>query len=319
MTSAVQIEDARLAPLIVPDARPQRLWFGGEWVEGPVYVPAEDCVYWSDIPNDRVLRFSEADGASVALQPAGYANGHTLDREGRIIRCEHGRRRVSRVEHDGTLTTIADSYAGGRLNSPNDVVVKSDGTIWFSDPPYGIVSDREGHKADSEQAGCFVFRCDPRDGALSVVSDAFEDPNGLAFSPDESILYVSDTSRARRAGGRHHLFACDLLGDGTRLGEPRAFAVCEPGLFDGFRVDGDGNLWTSAGESVAIYAPDGVRLGRIPLPEVVSNCTFGGAAGTTLFITATSALYALQTRARPRGPATAAARSSATPGAGSPR
>lgn len=311
MTSAVEIEDPRLAPLIGPDARLRRLWSGGEWVEGPVYVPAEDCVYWSDIPNDRVMRFSEADGASVALQPAGYANGHTLDREGRIIRCEHGRRRVSRVEPDGTLTTIADRYAGGRLNSPNDVVVKSDGTIWFSDPPYGIVSDREGHKADSEQAGCFVFRCDPRDGALTVVSDAFEDPNGLAFSPDESILYVSDTSAARHQNGRHHLFACDVVDGGTRLGPPRPFAVCEPGVFDGLRVDVAGNLWTSADDSVEIYAPDGARLGRIPLPEVASNCTFGGPSGTALFITATSSLYMLAV-------ATTDARS-AGPAAGSPR
>ncbi|HLI60024.1 MAG TPA: SMP-30/gluconolactonase/LRE family protein [Solirubrobacteraceae bacterium] len=314
----VEIEDPRLEALIDPDARPRRLWTGGEWVEGPVYVPAEDCVYWSDIPNDRVLRFSESDGASVALHPAGYANGHTLDREGRIVRCEHGRRRVSRVEPDGTLTTIADRYAGGRLNSPNDVVVKSDGTIWFSDPPYGIVSDREGHRADSEQAGCFVFRCDPRDGALAVVSDAFEDPNGLAFSPDESILYVSDTSSARHQPGRHHLFACDVLNGGTRLAPPRPFAVCGHGVFDGFRVDRDGNLWTSAGESVEIYAPDGARLGRIALPEVVSKCTFGGRDGTTLFITATSSLYALVTRTRSAVP-TGAGTGSTEPGAGSPR
>jgi gluconolactonase len=198
---------------------------------------------------------------------------------------------VSRVEHDGSLRTIADRYAGGRLNSPNDVVVGSDGAIWFTDPPYGIVSDHEGHKADSEQAGCFVFRCDP-DGTLALVSDALQDPNGLAFSPDESILYVSDTSADRQEGGRHHLFAFDVVG-GTRLENGRVFAVCDPGLFDGFRVDVDGNVWTSAYESVEIYAPDGVRLGRIPMPEVVSNCTFGGPSGRTLFITATRSLYAL--------------------------
>ncbi len=288
----VEVEDSRLEGLIVPDEHVRRLWTGGEWTEGPVYVPAEDCVYWSDIPNDRVLRWSEADGAGVALHPAGYANGHTLDHQGRIVRCEHGGRRVSRVERDGSLRTLADRYAGGRLNSPNDVVVKSDGAIWFTDPPYGIISDHEGHKADSEQAGCFVFRCDPADGALTLVSDALQDPNGLAFSPDESILYVSDTSADRHEGGRHHLFAFDVVG-GTRLENERVFAVCDPGLFDGFRVDVDGNLWTSAGESVEIYAPDGVRLGRIPMPEVVSNCTFGGPAGTTLFITATRSLYAL--------------------------
>jgi gluconolactonase len=289
----VEIEDPRLAGLIDPDAQLRRLWTGAVWTEGPVYVPAEDCVYWSDIPNDRVLRWSESDGASVALHPAGYSNGHTLDHEGRIVRCEHGGRRVSRVEPDGSLTTVADRYAGGRLNSPNDVVVKSDGTIWFTDPPYGIISDHEGHKADSEQAGCFVFRHDPRDGSLTVVCDALQDPNGLAFSPDESILYVSDTSADRNEGGNHHLFAFDVAADGTRLGGQHVFAVCDPGLFDGFRVDVDGNVWTSAHESVAIYAPDSTRLGRIPLPEVVSNCTFGGASGTTLFITATASLYAL--------------------------
>jgi gluconolactonase len=306
----VEIEDPRLKPLIDPEARPRRLWTGGEWTEGPVYVPVEDCVYWSDIPNDRVLRWSESDGASVALHPAGYSNGHSLDHEGRIIRCEHGGRRVSRVEHDGTLRTIADRYAGGRLNSPNDVVVKSDGTIWFTDPPYGIVSDREGHRADSEQAGCFVFRWDPADDSLAVVSDAFEDPNGLAFSPDESVLYVSDTSGDRHEGGRHHMYALDVV-DGARLEHVRVFAVCDPGLFDGFRVDVDGNVWTSAGESVEIYAPDGVRLGRIPMPEVVSNCTFGGPSGTTLFMTVTSSLYALTV-------ATTGA-TFAPPGAGSPR
>jgi gluconolactonase len=306
----VEIHDARLAPLIDPAAQLRRLWTGGEWTEGPVYVPAEDCVYWSDIPNDRVLRFSESEGASVALHPAGYSNGHTLDREGRIVRCEHGNRRVSRVEPDGTLTTIADRYAGGRLNSPNDVVVKSDSTIWFTDPPYGIVSDREGHKADSEQAGCFVFRYDPADGSLSVVSDALQDPNGLAFSPDESTLYVSDTAADRYEGGNHHLFAFDVI-DGLRLQNLRTFAVCDPGLFDGFRIDVEGNLWTSAHESVEVYAPDGVRIGRIPLPEVVSNCTFGGPSGTTLFITATRSLYALTV-------ATTGA-SFVPPGAGSPR
>jgi gluconolactonase len=307
----VEIEDPRLEPLIDLEAPLRRLWTGGEWTEGPVYVPAEDCVYWSDIPNDRVLRWSESDGASVALHPAGYANGHTLDREGRIVRCEHGGRRVSRVEHDGSLRTIADRYAAGRLNSPNDVVVRSDGTIWFTDPPYGIVSDREGHKAESEQAGCFVFRCDPADGTLVPVSDGLEDPNGLAFSPDESILYVSDTSAARREGGRHHLFAFDVVAGGTRLANQRVFAVCDPGLFDGFRVDVGGNVWTSAGESVVIYASDGTRLGRIPLPEEVSNCTFGGPSGTTLFMTVTSSLYALTV-------ATTGA-TFVPPGAGSPR
>jgi gluconolactonase len=307
----VEIEDPRLAPLVDPAAELRRLWTGGEWTEGPVYVPAEDCVYWSDIPNDRVLRWSEPDGASVALHPAGYSNGHTLDQEGRIVRCEHGGRRVSRAEHGGTLTTIADRYAGGRLNSPNDVVVKSDATIWFTDPPYGIVSDREGHKADSEQAGCFVFRFDSADGSLTVVSDALQDPNGLAFSPDESILYVSDTSADRIDGGNHHLFAFDVVDDGTRLERRRVFAVCDPGLFDGFRVDVDGNVWTSASESVEIYGADGVRLGRIPVPEVVSNCTFGGPSGTTLFITATRSLYALTV-------ATTGA-TFVPPGAGSPR
>ncbi|HTU31544.1 MAG TPA: SMP-30/gluconolactonase/LRE family protein [Solirubrobacteraceae bacterium] len=306
----VEIDDPRLAPLIDAAAQLRRLWTGGEWTEGPVYVPAEECVYWSDIPNDRVLRWSETDGAAVALHPAGYPNGHTLDHEGRIVRCEHGGRRVSRVEPDGSLTTVADRYAGGRLNSPNDVVVKSDGTIWFTDPPYGIVSDHEGHKADSEQAGCFVFRYDPGDDSLAVVSDALQDPNGLAFSPDETILYVSDTSRDRIEGGNHHLFAFDVTG-GTRLENLRTFAVCDPGLFDGFRVDVEGNVWTSEYESVTIYAPDGGRLGRIPVPEVVSNCTFGGPSGTTLFITATASLYALTV-------ATTGA-TFVPPGAGSPR
>jgi gluconolactonase len=202
--------------------------------------------------------------------------------------------RISRTEHDGSVTVIVDRHAGGRLNSPNDIVVKSDATIWFTDPPYGIVSDGEGHRAESEQTGNHVFRFDPADGSLRIATDVIEEPNGLAFSPDEAILYVSDTSAAMREGtGNHHVVAFDVR-DGEQLVDPRVFAVMKSGLPDGFRVDRGGNLFSSSADGIHVIAPDATPLGRIPVPEVVSNCAFGGRAGTTLFITASTSLYAIE-------------------------
>src|SRR3954454_13054379 len=268
-----------------------RLWTGGEWLEGPVCLPDGDVLF-SDIPNDRVLRWSPDGGVRVELQPCGHANGHTLDREGRLVRCEHGRRRVSRVEADGTVHGLVDRYDGKRLNSPNDVVVRSDGTIWFTDPPYGILSDREGHKADSELGEHYVFRLDPATGELTIVTDAVEDPNGLAFSPDETILYVSDTSGARLGdAGNPHIVAFDVAGS-ARLERARVFAVIEPGLADGFRVDPDGNLYSSSAAGLIVYAPQGEELGRTPVPEVPSTCVFD-ATGARLYVTASSSLYAV--------------------------
>ena len=291
------VRDARFERLVPVGAELVALAGGTVWAEGPVYLPDEDALVWSDIPNDRVLRWSGTDGSVRDLyRPADFANGHTLDHDGTILACEQGPRRIARYERDGSRTTVVDRYQGRRLNSPNDIVVASDGAIWFSDPPYGIASDREGHKAESELGGCFVFRFDRTNGELALMTDAMVDPNGLAFSPDERTLYVSDTSQARFDDGNHHILAFDVIDGvgGRRLGEPRLFAVIEPGLADGFRVDAEGNVWTSAGDGIHVLDPDGTELGRILMPEPVGNCTFGGRDGRRLFIVATSTLWSIE-------------------------
>jgi gluconolactonase len=257
-----------------------------------VYIPDEDAVLWSDVRSNAVRRWSDADGDSIVFQPSDFANGHTLDHDGTVLACEHGRRRVSRYERDGTRSTVVDRFGAGRLNSPNDIVVASDGAIWFTDPPYGILDDSEGYKADSEQDGCFVYRVDRASGEVTVASRDLVHPNGLAFSPDESVMYVSDTSIARPGGENHHMLAFDVA-QGRRLENPRVFCVMEPGVSDGFRVDVDGNVWTSAGDGIHVLDADGVELGRIILPEEASNCQFGGPDGRRLFVTATSTLWSL--------------------------
>jgi gluconolactonase len=284
--------DDRFERLVPAEARIEALAGGAVWAEGPVYLPDEDAVVWSDVRSDRVRRWSATDGDRDLYAPGDFANGHTLDHDGRIVACEHGRRRVARYEADGTRTTIVDRYQGHRLNSPNDVIVASDGAIWFTDPPYGILDDSEGHRADSELAGCFIFRLDRATGELAIASDEMEHPNGLALSPDESTLYVSDTSAARIEGGNHHIVAFDVV-DGRRLTNARTFVVMEPGFADGMRVDVDGNLWTSAGDGIHVLDASAVELGRILLPETASNCVFGGRDGQRLFITATSTLWSV--------------------------
>jgi gluconolactonase len=224
-----------------------------------------------------------------------FTNGHVREADGALLHCSHGQRALVRTRFDAGGHVIGDEivvdrWQGRRFNSPNDVVVKRDGTIWFTDPPYGIVSDYEGHKAESEIGRCYVFRFDPASGALRIVSDFLEDPNGLAFSPDESVLYVSDTSAARHHGGNHHIVAFDVIA-GQDLANPRVFAVIEPGLADGFRVDIHGFVYTSSEDSVQVYHADGTRIGRIPVPEKVGNVVFGGAAGNELYVCASSSLY----------------------------
>jgi gluconolactonase len=285
--------DDRFERLVPGGARVERLAGGAIWAEGPVYVAEEDAVIWSDVRSDRVHRWTEAGGDGTLYAPGDFANGHTLDRDGRILACEHGLRRVARYERDGSRTTVVDRYQGHRLNSPNDLIVASDGAVWFTDPPYGILDDSEGYRADSELAGCFVFRFDRASGELSIMSDAMEHPNGLAFSPDESVLYVSDTSAARIPGGNHHILAFDVLDGGRRLANPRTFVEMEPGFADGLRVDVEGNIWTSAGDGIHVLDSDGIALGRILLPEAASNCVFGGRDGRRLFVTATSTLWSI--------------------------
>ncbi|MYY86992.1 MULTISPECIES: SMP-30/gluconolactonase/LRE family protein [unclassified Streptomyces] len=271
------------------DDRLERLYGGCRWAEGPLYLPAWRQLVWSDIPNDRLLRWDESTGAvSVFRSPAGHVNGNTLDREGRLISCEQGNRRVTRTEPDGRITVLAERYEGKRLNSPNDAVVRSDGSVWFSDPDFGITSDYEGHRAEPEIDGLNVYRIDPSTGEVRLVADGFGAPNGLVFSPDERQLYVSDTR-----GGCIRVF--DVREDGT-LSDGKVFAEAKDDVsrFDNIRFDDGGRLWAAAIEGgVHCYDPDGTLIGRLRVPEPVSNITFGGPKNNRLFITATSSLYSL--------------------------
>lgn len=287
-----EIHDARFRRLIQPNASLQKLFGGLLWAEGPVWFADGGYFVCSDIPNDRLMRWVDGLGATVLRQPSNFTNGNYRDHRGRLLSCEHGGRRVTRTEPDGCVTVLVDSYRGRRLNSPNDLVVKSDGTIWFTDPPYGILSDYEGHKAEQELDGCYVFRFDPQDGRLNVVADDFVKPNGLAFSVDERVLYVADSGRSHDPDAPHHVRALPVSDDG-RLGAGTVFAVIEPGVPDGLRVDIEGNVWISAGDGVHCYAADGTLLGRIKVPETVANLTFGGPRRNRLFITATTSVYAI--------------------------
>jgi gluconolactonase len=265
----------------------KKLAEGFDWAEGPVWFGDLGCLLFSDIPNNRIMRWSE-DGLTVFRQPSNYSNGHTRDRQGRLVSCEHGTRRVTRTEWDGSLTVIADGYRGKRLNSPNDVVVARDGAIWFSDPHYGIASDYEGFRGEQELP-CSVYRVDPSGKIEAVITD-MACPNGLAFSPDESLLYVADTGRAFHSDPQHVL-VFDMASGRPKGG--RLFHKIDRGCADGVRVDRDGNLWSSAGDGVHCIHPDGHLMGKILVPEIVSNICFGGRAKHRLFITATTGLYSL--------------------------
>ena len=265
----------------------ERLYTGGRWTEGPAYFPAGRYLVFSDIPNDRMLRFDELTGAiGVFRAPAGYSNGNTVDRQGRLVTCEHGHRRVTRTEHDGTVTVLTDRYEGNRLNSPNDLVERSDRSIWFTDPSYGIDSDYEGHKAVSEIGACNVYRIDPSTGETTVVADDFVRPNGLAFSADERHLYIVDTRQK-------HIRRFDVE-DEVRLTGGDVFATCDAGSFDGVRLDDAGRIWAAAHDGLHCFDPDGTLLGKLHIPEIVSNLTFGGPKRNDLFITATSSLYSVR-------------------------
>ncbi len=264
-----------------------QLWTGGRWTEGPAYFPAGRYLTFSDIPNDRMLRFDETTGAvGVFREPANYTNGHTVDRAGRLVSCEQGTRRITRTEHDGSITVLADRYDGKRFNSPNDIVEHSDGSLWFTDPSYGIDSDYEGFRAPNEIGGCHVYRLDPATGEVRVVADDFDRPNGLAFTLDERGLYIVDTRR------RHmRLFS---VGDDGTLSGGDVFATCDAGGFDGIRLDDAGRVWAAAHDGLHCFDPDGTLLGKLRIPEVVANFTFGGRKRNDLFICASSSLYTLR-------------------------
>lgn len=289
--SIYEIHDPRFTHLIVGSARLEELYSGCRWAEGPVWFSDANQLVWSDIPNERMLRWTPEGGVSLFRQPSNFANGHTRDRQGRLISCEHGMRRVTRTEIDGSITMLAESYRGKRLNSPNDVVVQADGTIWFTDPTYGILSDYEGYRAEPEQPSRNVYRLDPRTGELDAVVTDFNQPNGLAFSPDEKTLYVADSGASHDDNLPRHIRAFDII-DG-RPADEHVFATIDNGIPDGIRTDMAGNLWSSAGDGVHCFAPDGRLIGKILVPQTVANLTFGGRRRNRLFITATTSLYAI--------------------------
>jgi gluconolactonase len=271
------------------DSRIERLHTGCRWTEGPAYFAAGRYVIFSDIPNDRILRWDETTGAvGVFRQPAGYANGHTVDRQGRLVSCEHGTRSVTRTEHDGSVTVLAERYRGQRFNSPNDVVERADGSIWFTDPSYGIDSDYEGHKAQSEIGAANVYRVRLPGRDVQVVADDFAGPNGLAFSADERQLYIAD-SRER------HIRRFDVsAGDEAALSGGEVFATSDAGAFDGLRLDDAGRVWAAAHDGLHCFDPDGTLLGKLRLPEIVANFTFGGPQRNMLFVCATTSLYSIR-------------------------
>ncbi|MDU8944017.1 SMP-30/gluconolactonase/LRE family protein [Ovoidimarina sediminis] len=285
-----EVIDPSFSTCLIGHARVERLWTGARWSEGPAWFAAGRYLVWSDIPNNRMLRFDDTDGSvSVFREPSNNSNGNTVDREGRLVTCEHLARRVTRTELDGTITVIADGYQGMRLNSPNDVVVKSDGTIWFTDPSYGILADYEGGRAESEIGACHVYRVDPS-GEVVRVADNYMKPNGLAFSPDESALYIADTGKSHDPDGPAHIRRHTVNPDNTLSGG-EVIAECTAGLFDGFRVDRDGRIWTSAADGVHCLTPDGTLIGKILIPELVANVCFGGPKMNRLFICGTTSLY----------------------------
>lgn len=291
------IHDARFARMLFGHAKLERLWTGGRWVEGPAYFPAGRYLVWSDIPNNRLMRFDETDGSvSVFREPSNNTNGNTTDRLGRLVSCEHLTRRITRTEFDGSIRVLADRFQGKRLNSPNDVIEKCDGSIWFTDPTYGIDSDYEGEKAESDIGASHVYRLDPATGAIEAVITDRVQPNGLAFSPDESILYVVDTGATHRPGLPVTIHAYPMAGG--RPGTPTLFATCPHGFYDGFRVDEAGNLWTSAGTAIHCHAPDGTLIGEVPVGEIVGNLCFGGPKFNRIYICAQTSLYALYVNTR---------------------
>ena len=287
-----EVLDPRFNQCLTGHGRVERLWTGARWAEGPAWFGAGRYLVFSDIPNNRMMRFDETDSSmSVFRQPSNNSNGNTTDPQGRLVTCEHQARRVTRTEYDGKVTVLADRYKGKRFNSPNDVVVKSDGSIWFTDPSYGILTDYEGDKSESEIGNCNVYRIDGQSGEVAIVADDFVKPNGLAFSRDESILYIADTGISHDPKGPKHIRELKVKPDGKSLGASKIFADCNAGLFDGFRIDTDGRIWSSAGDGVHCFLPSGDLIGKIKIPELVANVCFGGQKKNHLFICGCTSLY----------------------------
>ncbi len=297
---SIEVLDPSFLKLRLFNASVERLATGTRWGEGPVWFGDGRYLLWSDIPNNRILRWDETTGeTSVFRQPSNHANGNTRDLQGRLITCEHGGRRVTRTEYDGSLTVLMDHWQGKRLNSPNDVVVKSDGSIWFTDPPFGLSSDYEGSIAAAEIPAC-IYRIDPVTGIAQIVADDVAGPNGLCFSSDERLLYVVES----RGEPTRKIRVFDVQ-DGVKLMNNRLFVDAGPGgTPDGIRCDIHGNIWAGWGmgtpelDGVMVFNPEGTAIGRIALPERCANLCFGGRDRNRLFMAASHGLYALYVNTR---------------------
>lgn len=289
----IVMENPRFAELVTPGSRLRKLFSGLGWAEGPMWLPVHRTLVCSDIPGNRIVGWREGEGMRVWREPSNRANGNTLDAEGRLVTCEHHTRRVTRTAHDGTITALATHFDGKRFNSPNDVVVRSDGLIFFSDPHYGFRSKTYRIEGEREMDVQSLYRLSPITGEIVTVGGEFFMPNGLAFSCDESVLAVADSGvNAFPGNGPHHIrqFRCTAQGDLEEVGPT---ITIEPGVPDGLRVDEQDNYWISAADGVQCYTPAGERLGKILVPETVANLTFGGDDGRTLFIAATTSVYAI--------------------------
>ncbi|MCH2548431.1 MAG: SMP-30/gluconolactonase/LRE family protein [Alphaproteobacteria bacterium] len=281
--------------------KPERLCTGFKWTEGPVYIYEKGTLLFSDIPNNCIMQWQRGKGESYYLRPSNFSNGNTLDKDGLLITCEHGGRRVVRHHPNGKVEILADSFEGKKFNSPNDLVISRDGAIWFTDPPYGILSNVEGYKAKSELDRNYVFRLDPHSKSIDIVADDFDKPNGLAFSPDEKKLYIADSGAINGASdpsfnrdAPHHIRCFDVL-NGRIIRNSTIFVDINQGVPDGIRVDSEGFVWSSASDGVHCYSPTGVLYGKILIPEVVANLTFGGHNGKYLFIAASTSIYGVKT------------------------
>ncbi|MGI4847729.1 MAG: SMP-30/gluconolactonase/LRE family protein [Janthinobacterium lividum] len=292
-----EIIDPVFRSYVLKNASLELLASGFRWLEGPVWFGDQQTLLFSDLPNDRVMRWNESSGASVFRQPSAFANGHARDRQGRLISCSHRQRNITRTELDGSITVLADHYLGKRLNSPNDVVVKSDGSIWFTDPPYGIETDYEGGKQEQELPAR-LYRLSPDGSTLDVMCEQLPGPNGLCFSPDETRLYVSETGLKFDADPACYIAVLEMADDGKSCGAPGFFHQVEPGNADGLRADQDGNLWASAADGVHCISPAGKLLGKIKVPFPVSNLAFGGPQLSRLFICASHSLFAIHVNQR---------------------
>jgi gluconolactonase len=282
--------------LLASGASLERLYAGTVWGEGPVWLPEVRALRWSDIPNNRIMQYDADSGQTVVFRAeAEFTNGRTLDLDGAVVQCSHGKRAIERETAEGPVVLV-DRWQGKRLNSPNDIVVASDGSIWFTDPPYGIISNREGRMADAEYGGCYVFRFDERRGELTPMVTDMVHPNGLAFAPDERILYVSDTGWVRDKSDPRRIRAYDVVDGECRNG--RIFIEMDDGVPDGFRVDEAGRVWSSSEDSVRVYTPGGQLVLQLPVPERIGNLCFGGPDGHDLYIVATSSLYRIKTTVR---------------------